>query len=179
MKKTLVREAIINTASRLFYQQGYSNTGINQIIEEANIAKSSLYQNFRSKEDLLLAYLEKTGMTTEEMLKNAALTGNTPQEKMIAVFNYLENLVQEKEFYGCHFLNIVYEMPQDAVRVREQIKRQKDTVRDLFAEILKPINKEGLADEIYTLFEGALIANKVHNDPWPIVSARNIVKKVI
>jgi AcrR family transcriptional regulator len=52
---------IVRTASRLFYRQGYSNTGINQIIEEAGVAKSTLYQQFRSKEDILLVYLEETG----------------------------------------------------------------------------------------------------------------------
>ena len=52
------RKRIIDTASRLFYQQGYTATGINQIIEEADISKASLYQHFKSKEDLLLEYLE-------------------------------------------------------------------------------------------------------------------------
>jgi len=61
MRKIPVRAAIIKTASRLFYQQGYSNTGINQIIAEEGIAKSSLYQHIRSIEDLLLTYLEETG----------------------------------------------------------------------------------------------------------------------
>jgi len=52
-------------------------------------------------------------------------------------------------------------------------------VRELFREILAPLRKELLADEIYTLFEGALISNKVHNDPWPVLSARSIVEKLI
>jgi hypothetical protein len=70
-------------------------------------------------------------------------------------------------------------MPRDAKRVRKQIKKQKDGVRNLFAQILKPIHKEHLADEIYMLFEGALIANKVHDDVWPVTSARDIVKKIL
>lgn len=179
MKKKSVRDAIVNTAARLFYKQGYSNTGINQIIEEAKIAKSSLYQHFRSKEDLLMAYLEVKGEQTIATLKDVANQHTTPQAKLLAIFEYLEGLVQQDEFYGCYFLNMVYEMPESAGRVKEQIKKQKDNVRMLFAEILAPIEKSELADEMYTLFEGALIGNKVHNETWPVVSARNIVKKIL
>jgi len=174
-----VRESIMRTAARLFYQQGYSNTGINQIIEEAGIAKSSLYKHFRSKEDLLIAYLEETGIHTLDLLKQASDGYETPRERLLAIFDYLKILVVSNDFYGCHFLNIVYEMPQEAMHIRERIKKQKDGVRELFREILAPLRKELLADEIYTLFEGALISNKVHNDPWPVLSARSIVEKLI
>jgi AcrR family transcriptional regulator len=179
MKKKSIRDAIVNTAARLFYKQGYSNTGINQIIEEAGIAKSSLYQHFRSKEDLLMLYLEVTGGQTITALKDVADQQSAPDKKIIAIFEYLEELVERQEFYGCHFLNMVYELPEDASRIKEQVKKQKDNVRALFREILTPVNKEDLADEIYTLFEGALIANKVHNDRWPIVSAKSTIKKIL
>jgi AcrR family transcriptional regulator len=179
MRKNAIRQAIVDTAARLFYKQGYGNTGINQIIEESGIAKSSLYQNFRSKEDLLMVYLEVAGAQTDDALKAAAGKFKSPRDKIIGVFDYLEQLVQQKEYYGCNFLNIISEMPSDAKRVRKQIKKQKDGVRNLFAQILKPIRKEHLADELYTLFEGALIANKVHDAVWPVTAARDIVKKIL
>jgi AcrR family transcriptional regulator len=179
MREKSVRESIMRTAAKLFYQRGYSNTGINQIIGEAGIAKSSLYLHFRSKEELLIAYLEEIGTETLELLKQASEVPGTPRDRILAIFDYLKILVVSNEFYGCHFLNIVYEMPQEAVHIREQIKKQKDSVRDLFRSILIPVHKELLADEIYTLFEGALISNKVHNDPWPVVIARNMVEKLI
>ncbi|WPU94787.1 TetR/AcrR family transcriptional regulator [Mucilaginibacter sabulilitoris] len=179
MKRNQARECIIKTASLLFYKQGYSNTGINQIIDEAGIAKSTLYQHFRSKEDLLIAYLEETGVLTLKALKDAAQSGTTPLEKLVAIFDYLEKLVGMDEFYGCHFLNIVYEMPNREERAREQIRRQKNLVRNLLGTIIEPLNKPELADEIYTLFEGALIAHKVHGANWPIRSAKNAVLQLV
>lgn len=179
MKRTSAQDNIVSTASRLFYKQGYSNTGINQIIEEAGIAKSTLYQWFRSKEDLLLVYLEETGKTTMEGLRNAAAGGSTPKEKILAIFDHLAGLVAKPEFFGCHFLNIVYEMPDGDKRARMQIKKEKDTVRGLFFELLAPVHQEPFADEIYTLYEGALIGHKIHNDVWPILSARNAVGKIL
>ncbi len=174
-----VRESILKTAAKLFYQQGYSNTGINQIIEQAGIAKSSLYQHFKSKEELLMAYLQLTGAETLALLTEASEHGTSPKQKVLAIFDYLAASVTNESFHGCHFLNIVYEMPHDALRVREQVKLQKQGVRDLFDDILRPLENEALANEIYTLFEGALIGHKVHNDPWPVLAARAVVEKLL
>jgi AcrR family transcriptional regulator len=179
MRKNAIRQDVIDTASRLFYKQGYANTGINQIIEESGVVKSSLYASFRSKEDILMAYLETAGVATDEALKTASDKFEDPKDKVLGVFDYLVELVQEKEYYGCNFLNIISEIPKDAERVRNQIRKQKNGVRNLFTNILKPIHKEDLADEIYTLFEGALIGNKVHDEVWPVLSARKIVDRLL
>lgn len=178
-RKNAVRTAIVDTASRLFYKQGYGNTGINQIIEESGVVKSSLYTSFRSKEEILMAYLEASGAITDEALKKAADKFADPKEKILAVFDYLIDIAQEKEYYGCNFLNIVSEIPKEDDRVRDQIKKQKNGVRQLFTRILEPVNKDLLADEIYTLFEGALIGNKVYNEVWPIVNAKKIAEKIL
>jgi AcrR family transcriptional regulator len=179
MRKNAIRQDVIDTASRLFYKQGYANTGINQIIEESGVVKSSLYATFRSKEDILMTYLETSGAQTDEALKAASEKFEDPKEKILAVFDYLAEMVQQKEYYGCNFLNIISEVPKDAERIRNQIKKQKNGVRNLFANILRPIHKENLADEIYTLFEGALIGNKVHDEVWPVITARKIVDRLL
>ncbi|WP_310590521.1 TetR/AcrR family transcriptional regulator [Dyadobacter sp. CY261] len=179
MRNITVRESILKAAARLFYQQGYSNTGINQIIEQADIAKSSLYQHFKSKEELLMAYLQLTGAESLARLVAASQHGASPKQKVLAIFDYLAASVTNESFHGCHFLNIVYEMPHDALRVRQQVKLQKESVRDLFRDILQPLQNEALASEIYTLFEGALIGHKVHNDPWPVFAARAVVEKLL
>ncbi|WP_431210359.1 TetR/AcrR family transcriptional regulator [Puia sp. P3] len=179
MKKPTARDAIVKTAARLFYKQGYSNTGINQIIEEAGVAKSTLYQRFRSKEDLLMTYLDTTGSANISALTNAASTATNPKDKLLAIFDYLQERTTQPEFHGCHFLNLVYEMPEGEERARIEIKKQKDNVRTLFAQILKPIHQEQLADEIYILFEGALIGHKTHHDTWPIQSAKNTISKLL
>src|ERR1700754_3134111 len=92
MKRKSIRDIIVATSARLFYKYGYSNTGINQIIEEAKIAKSSLYQHFRSKEEVLIAYLELTGEQTVAALKGAAAQYESPLDKLVGIFDYLESL---------------------------------------------------------------------------------------
>jgi AcrR family transcriptional regulator len=178
-RKNAIRRTVIDTASRLFYKQGYANTGINQIIEESGVVKSSVYTAFRTKEDILMAYLEKTGAETDKALQNAADEKDTPREKVLVVFDFLIGLVQQEEYYGCQFLNIISEIPLEADRVIRQIQKQKNGVRQLFASILQPIGKQDLADEIYLLFEGALIANKVHKAVWPVESAKKVAGELL
>jgi len=179
MKKREIRRDILNTSARLFYKQGYRNTGINEIIEEAGIAKTTLYEYFRSKEDLMLVYIEEYGMETIQAMIRAIENADTPKGKMIGVFEYLEDQFRQNQCYGCSFLSMVYEIPDEPAEIKRKIKFQKDIIRGLFTEILRPINKENIADEIYTLLEGAIIANKVHDDIWPISAAKNSIKKLL
>ncbi len=173
------RERIVDTASRLFYTQGYNSTGINQVIEEAGVAKASLYQHFPSKEDLLIEYLKVTAAETHKMLRNAAGKEKTTRNKLLSVFDFLVKQMKQSEFNGCNFLNIAAEVPKSNSSVRAVIKKQKNQVRELFAEILKPAGKEHLADEIYVLFEGALVSAKVYNDVWPVKAARTVAGKLL
>jgi AcrR family transcriptional regulator len=178
-RKNDARKAIIDTASRLFYKQGYVNTGINQIIEESGVVKSTLYTAFRTKEDILMEYLISSGAATDLALLNASKSGKDPKAQVLAIFDFLIDMVQGDEYYGCNFLNLISEISTDAERIVKQIQKQKNGVRNLFKNILEPIDKEDLADEIYILFEGALIANKVHHQKWPVEKAKKIAAQLL
>lgn len=173
------RNRIIETASRLFYKQGYNSTGINQIIKEAEVAKASLYQYFPSKEDLLEEYLKITAAGTSQTLQSIADKYKTPKEKILAIFDFLLQSIRQTECNGCNFLNIASEMPAGNNTIKTLIKKQKNSIRSLFASILKPIAKENLADEMYLLFDAALVASKVQGDPWPAKSARKMAERML
>jgi AcrR family transcriptional regulator len=174
-----VRDRILDTAARLFYTQGYNSTGINQVIEEAEVAKASFYQYFPSKEDLLIEYLHITIKETNSGIQAMLDKYGLPEEKAIAVFDFLIKQVKQSEFNGCNFLNILSEIPQDNVTVRGLVKKQKNYIRGMFTKILEPIGKEALADQLYLLFDAALISSKVYADTWPVKLAREMAKKII
>ena len=179
MKITDTRSRIVDTASRLFYTQGYNSTGINQVIKEAKVAKSSLYEHFPSKEDLLTEYLKVTAESTNEILHAVANRYKTPREKVIGLFDFLIKLSKQTEFQGCNFLNVAAEIPKENQKVRALIKKQKNYIRGLFSDILKPLGKEDLADELYILFDAALVSGKVYSDTWPVKATKGIVEKLI
>jgi len=177
--KGSVREQIVDAASRLFYEQGYNATGINQIIAEAGVAKASLYQHFPSKEDLLAEYLSNESERAMTKLHQEVSNHDTVQKKIAAVFDTLGRSIRQPGFRGCHFLNIVSEIPIDNTRIRNIIQKQKNEVRQLFKTILKEVKKTELADEFYLLFEAALIAAKVHRAEWTIKTAKSMAAKLL
>src|ERR1700743_2291882 len=103
MRETGVKERILDTASRLFYDQGYHVTGINQIIDEAEIARASLYNHFPSKTDLLLAYLDRTHAEWFEELDHFMASIQDPKEKLLALFDFRIMRQKKLKYKGCHF----------------------------------------------------------------------------
>ena len=173
------RERIIDTASRLFYNQGYNSTGINQVIKEADVAKASLYQPFPSKEDLLIEYLSISSMATSKVLQATVSKHSNPKEKVLSLFDFLITFSRQHNFQGCNFLNVATEIPKDNAKVKALIRKEKNNIRRLFSDILKPSGKQSLADELYLLFDAALISSKVYGDVWPIKTARSIAQKLL
>ncbi len=173
------RTRIVETAAKLFYSQGYNSTGINQLIKEAGVAKASLYQHFPSKEDLLVEYLRVTAIDTNKILAEVIAKPKTPQDKVLAMFDFLIAFSKQTSYNGCNFLNVAAELPQEHEDVKSMIKTQKNHVRNLFAEILRPIGKEKLADELYVLFDAALVTSKVYGADWPIETTKTIAQKLL
>ena len=56
-----LQERILQTASALFYRQGIKSTGVDAVVKAAGTTKMSLYKYFPSKDDLILAHLQKSG----------------------------------------------------------------------------------------------------------------------
>src|ERR1700750_1211479 len=99
-----VTDKILDTAERLFFTQGYNVTGINQVIEEADIAKASLYNHFESKTDLLVAYLQRFHKQWFERLETTVNKVADPKGKLLAIFDHHSERQQAREFGGCPFI---------------------------------------------------------------------------
>jgi AcrR family transcriptional regulator len=174
-----VRERIVSTASRLFYQQGYNATGINQVIAEADVAKASLYQHFPSKEDLLHEYLLRAGQEWIGPLLQKAKEAATLQEKILLPFDLFAEFTKCMDYRGCNFQNIISEIPAGNVRITDLVRQQKLATRNYFQAQLSALGKPELADEIYIIFEGACIVSQLYGHDWALGTARNLVQRMI
>lgn len=182
MAKQNVRERILDTASRLFYFEGYNQTGINQIIAESGVAKSSMYQAFRSKEELAVAYLQRRhGMWMG--LLDKATTGKTGSEKILASFDFLEEWLLEVEFRGCGFQNIITDLPDGQERIANQVRMHKNGLQRWIRNILDDemqLEQESaqLSKEILVLIEGAIISSQIQQEVWPIRTAKDSCRRI-
>ncbi|MDO5979848.1 TetR/AcrR family transcriptional regulator [Flavivirga spongiicola] len=179
MKRLGVKERIIETASDLFYHNGYNQTGINQIIAEAGVAKASMYQHFRSKEDIAVAYLVGRHTIWMGKLFDFISTERTSKGKIIRCFDYLIDWLGEVDFRGCGWQNIITDLPIDHDKIRIQAINHKNEVRNYIHDILKSETEytieqaEQLGDQILILIEGAIILSQIQKNKWPILAAKN------
>lgn len=185
MKKLSVRERIINTASDLFYNNGYNQTGINQIIADAGVAKASMYQNFRSKEDIAVAYLERRHIMWMGKLKDSVRSLNTSRAKVIGCFDYLLQWSKEANFRGCGWQNIIVDLPEDHTKIKEQAVFHKKELEVWICELLALDNEytedevKELGKEILVLIDGAIILSQIHKNDSPILSAKKICVRLL
>ncbi|PLX99555.1 MAG: TetR family transcriptional regulator [Desulfuromonas sp.] len=180
MEKVPVKERILATAARLFYEQGYRATGINQIIKEAEAAKASFYQHFPSKEDLCRAYLAQRSVTAHARQKGFITTGSTPVERVCNLFDNIVHNARDNNFNGCPFLNISAEINEHESALRQEVKAHKSRLIALIrTELASYRDCNALAEMIYVIYEGANIAVKNYRDLWPVERARQLTRDLL
>jgi AcrR family transcriptional regulator len=176
--KVSPKRRILNTALRLFHQQGYNSTGINQIIEESDVAKASMYQIFNSKEELCVEYLAERHDLWFGKLRDWASKARTPKSKIIAAFDFLYQMNLDEDFRGCSFLNILSEISVDERQILQVIQSHKQDLRDYFKTVLTG-EKQHTVDHIYLLFEGAIIESQLFRNQWPVERSKKIVASIL
>ena len=185
MKKLSVKERIVESASHLFYHNGYNQTGINQIIAEANVAKASMYQHFRSKEDIAVAYLLRRHGIWMSNLNESVASQNTAKGKVIGTFDYLDEWLSAVNYRGCGWQNIITDLPPDQLKIRDQAILHKNELREWIWSLLKEEKgyseneAESIGDEILILIEGAIILSQIQKNKWPITTAKNACVKLL
>ncbi|SHF44360.1 TetR/AcrR family transcriptional regulator [Chryseobacterium sp. OV279] len=181
----VVIDKILDTADHLFYKQGYSNTGINQIIEEADIAKASLYKHFETKTDLLIAYVQRTHELWFTRLEATINKVEDPKEKLLAIFDHHTQRQEIRKFGGCPFIKVNDEAGTDDPRFLAEIQATKIHSKEFIKMLVensghkKILSDEELAETIYVMLEGSIVTASVFKRADEIQSAKKIIEKLI
>ncbi len=171
------RDQLIDTALELFNRDGYRATGIDKILAESGVAKMTLYNHFGSKDELIVAALERRDARWRDWFRHAVeRRAETPRGRLLAVFDALEEWFAQPDFQGCMFMRAASEYcdrddPIHAVAVEHQ-RLLLAELRDLAAAAgaKRPAK---LAREILLLVMGAIVATQVNG----LVGAGNAAKK--
>jgi AcrR family transcriptional regulator len=157
-------EKIFQTASRLFYQNGYRAVGVDTIAARSGIGKMTLYRHYPSKDDLIVAYLRDSDeffwANFEQITKNAS----TPREKLLAFFEALQDYVSTPACFGCPFLNVATEYPVTDYPGHQVAIEHKQSVRVRFRQLAKEAGAKKpniLADQLFLLMDGAYMASRM------------------
>ncbi|WP_286901221.1 TetR/AcrR family transcriptional regulator [Thermocrispum sp.] len=111
----VARERILRTAYDLFSRRGIRAVGVDEVIERSSVAKATLYRHFRTKNELVIAFLERRQQvwTRELVLDESGRRGQTPEERLLAMFDVLDEWIHSDDFDRCTFINVLLEMGPD------------------------------------------------------------------
>src|SRR3954471_22180300 len=129
------RERLMAAAAECFYNHGVNGTGIDTITAAAGVAKMSLYNNFGSKDQLVLAYLQARHGEWLALYRRRVEAVTDGRQGVTAVFDaYIDHaeMAYQHGFRGCGLLNAAAELPAGAPG-RELVRRHKEEVESLLA----------------------------------------------
>jgi AcrR family transcriptional regulator len=108
------RERILAAAYGLFMQRGIRDVGVNELIREAGIAKATFYYHFPSKDDLVLAFLERREQlfTVGYLVAESSRRGTTAEERLLAIFDVLDEWFHRPDHESCSYIKVLFELGQ-------------------------------------------------------------------
>ncbi|WP_337269439.1 TetR/AcrR family transcriptional regulator [Oryzifoliimicrobium ureilyticus] len=168
--KPSTRDRIVASAAQLFYQEGIHAVSMDAIAEKAKVTKRGLYYHFRSKDDLIAAYLEQRDQPNLETFKRwfAEAEGDLPK-RIQSIFQKLAKAARQKRWRGCGFLRTSVELVQTpghpALIVGRRHKRNvEDWLCLVLGELHEPEEARRIAQQIVLLLDGAFSVVLLHRD---------------
>ena len=168
VRPSAARERILETAFSLFYARGIRGVGVDRIIAESGVAKATFYKHFPSKDDLVVAYLDRVDALWSGQLREAAeAAGPEPERQMVGLFDALSNACRREGYRGCAFINAAAES-QPGTAVHDRTVAHKAAVlawvRTL-AEQAGAHDPGSLARSLTLLLDGGLASGSLDADP--------------
>lgn len=183
MKRTQKREHLIDVAAELFNRLGYHAAGVDHVIAEAGIAKTTLYRHFKSKEELIVAVLRRIDQHFLANMREAVDdTAHEPEQKILATFDFLEGWFKNKSFYGCPFLSAAGEYGDRSNPVFQEAVMHKRLMIAYFEELARAArlnDPRQVAEEIHLLHEGATAVAHINGDPGAARKAKAVAARLI
>lgn len=166
----------------MFYEEGIRATGIDRLVEEADVAKMTLYNNFGSKDDLVVAYLQERHEDWLRRLESHLEQATSPVEEILAVFEAYIESASRPGHRGCVFINAAAELSERDHPARELVVENKESVRSLLRDraAAAGLNEPGpLADQLFLLLEGGIVTAGIQGNADPLRWARTAAESLI
>ncbi|AJA10972.1 MULTISPECIES: TetR/AcrR family transcriptional regulator [Sphingomonadales] len=177
MSKASTRDRIIEAAGKLFHAEGIRAVSVDAVAEKAGLTKRTLYYHFRSKDDLIAAYLETRDQPNLALFQRwfGEAEGDVA-DKVRAIFTNLAASARHPKWKGCGFLRTSVElvtMPGHPAMVigRAHKKRVEDWLGSVFADAGFGAGAGELARQVILLLDGAFAVVLLHRDPGYMESA--------
>jgi AcrR family transcriptional regulator len=160
------RTRLIETAQDLFYRDGFHTVGLDRLLAEVGLTKTTFYNHFESKEDLILAVLGARDQWWRQIFARRLRerAGDDPAAQLRAVFDVLDEFIAADAFNGCMFVNVAVEFPLAHMPAHRSAAEHKELMELLLRDLALragAADPVGLAEEIALLMEGSYVTRQV------------------
>ncbi len=178
------RQAIVEAADLLFYGRGIQSVGMDDVRGAAGVSLKRLYSVFPSKEALVIAVLGARHDIWETGIAAAVGRAVTPREKLLAMYDFLEQWFGDTSFRGCGFINAFGELGATSPAVAEAARAHKESFQRYVEELVRGAGLEGpdaeeLAAELALLAEGAQTTAAIGGTTAPAAVARRAATTLV
>ncbi|MDJ0950355.1 MAG: TetR family transcriptional regulator [Alphaproteobacteria bacterium] len=177
------RDHLVDTALSLFNRDGFHATGIDKILAEAGVAKMTLYNHFRSKEDLIAAALRRRDEELRDwFVAEVERRAKDPRGRLLAIFDVLDDWFSEPDFEGCLFLNACGEYHTQTHPIHRLCAEHKAEVHGYVRRLAKAAGAEKpgrLAKQLGLLMEGATVMAHAAGDTSPARQAKRAAEVLL
>lgn len=173
------RDRLLDAATKLFTEEGIRVIGIDRILREADVAKASLYSLLGSKDNLVIAYLERLDTEYRKRWEERVAGLSEIDDKVLAFFDMAIDEEPAKDFRGSPFFNAANEYPrpetESEARIVETCLNHRAWMHATMADLLRRKNgydSEGEANQLLIFLAGGLAGARFVRDVSPLETAR-------
>lgn len=178
------RDRLIRTAHDLFYRQGFHSVGVDQILAEVGVTKTTFYNHFRSKEELVLEVLRWHDHwwrdTFRRLLRKHG--GDRPRDQLVSAFDALRDVFEAGDYNGCFFINVAVQFPGHHEEPHRAAAEHKAAMEDILRELAGyagAADPAVLARQLALVLEGAYVTLQVSGDPEVTATARDLAALLV
>lgn len=176
------RDRLLASAQRLTTAQGVS-VGVDAILQDADVARRSLYQHFGGKNGLIAESLADSARKDEERYRAAlASGGDDPRQRVLAVFDQLDLTTSSTGYRGCRYVSAELTLTDPGHPAHEVIRAYTDRLRTLFEEELTSLghpDPAAAADQIIVLIDGVLVIGAIRPGTHPAQAVRPMIEHIL
>ncbi|WP_406649057.1 TetR family transcriptional regulator [Aliisedimentitalea scapharcae] len=177
------REELVSKALTVFYQNGFHATGMDRLVAETGISKTSMYKHFRTKDELILAALRlRDERFRNWFMRRVEELAVAPRDRLLAVFDVLGEWINLDEFKGCMFIKASAEFQDRSHPIHVQSTEHKRLVYDYLSGIAAQAgarDPEQLACQLMILKEGAIVSAILNVGCDVVVQSKAAAKALI
>jgi AcrR family transcriptional regulator len=181
-KKTGPRDRLVASTQRLTAARGVG-VGVDAILEDAEVARRSLYQHFGGKDGLIAAALEDSARTDEAKCRAALESGGTDaSRRVLAVFDALDRTISTAGFNGCRYVAAEHALTDRNHPAHEVTRAYTGRLHALFVNELASIGHPDPAtgaEQLLVLVDGALVIGVIRPDSHPALAVRPLVEHIL